>query len=79
MSDFVNFWNEHIGNPLNDFGINIGLNQFLKGSLQSANALFANIARLPSVLTDPSTIMLLLVGCVGIAVVGGVVYYATKK
>ena len=79
MSDIRDFWNENFGNPLIDFGRNVGIVDFLNASLKSYSSLMTGLARIPEALTNPSTIMLLLVGVVGIAVVGGGIYYMTKK
>jgi hypothetical protein len=76
MSDFVEFWNNSIGNPLNDFGKNIGLNDFLKGTLQNINALMKNLAGAVQNLFNPTTLLIIVGGCVAL---GGIYYLTTKK
>jgi hypothetical protein len=76
MSDFTNWWNESVGNNLNDFGKNIGLNDFLKGTLQNVNALFKNIAGIAGQIFNPTTLLIIVGGCVAL---GGIYYLTMKK
>jgi hypothetical protein len=76
MSEFTNWWNESVGNNLNDFGKNIGLNDFLKGTLQNVNALFKNLSNAVGQIFNPTTLLIIVGGCV---VLGGIYYITTKK
>jgi hypothetical protein len=78
MSDFTNFWNSSIGNPLHDLYNNSGMRDILQSMSSAFKNSLSFLSKLEDALLNPS---LLTFAIIGVVVIGGVyvIYTTTKK
>ena len=86
MADFVNFWKKDVGGfikddvwaPTKGFLGDIGLVDALKNSLGGVSSFIAGIGKLPNMFADNGSMLIIVVGIVGVAILASYVM-PTKK